>query len=51
MSMMKNFLVGGLATITFVMVGCSRYFEVDTNDILLDQDYVKESNELYSGYM
>lgn len=51
MSIMKNFLVGGLATITFVMVGCSRYFEVDTNDILLDQDYVKESNELYSGYM
>src|SRR5690606_38353357 len=31
--------------------GCSDYFEVDTNDILLDEDYVKESNELYSGYM
>ena len=51
MSMRRSFLLCGIATITFALAGCSRYFEVDTNDILLDKDYVKESNELYSGYM
>ena len=45
-----QFLIYGLAA-TLGLGGCSSYFEVDTNDILLDDDYVKESNELYSGYM
>lgn len=51
MSMRKTFFVCGIATMVLAFAGCSDYFEVDTNDILLDKDYVKESNELYSGYM
>lgn len=51
MSMRKIFFVCGIATMALAFGGCSDYFEVDTNDILLDKDYVKESNELYSGYM
>src|SRR5690606_40426073 len=51
MSMRKTFFVCGIATMALTFGSCSDYFEVDTNDILLDKDYVKESNELYSGYM
>ncbi len=51
MSMRRTFFVCGIATMALTFGGCSDYFEVDTNDILLDKDYVKESNELYSGYM
>jgi len=40
-----------MASVVLGLSGCSRYFEVDTNDMLLEKDYVKESNELYSGYM
>ncbi|MCC2598975.1 RagB/SusD family nutrient uptake outer membrane protein [Sphingobacterium sp. FBM7-1] len=49
--MRRTFFVCGIATMALTFGGCSDYFEVDTNDILLDKDYVKESNELYSGYM
>ncbi|NGM64568.1 RagB/SusD family nutrient uptake outer membrane protein [Sphingobacterium sp. SGR-19] len=49
--MRKTFFVCGIATMALTFGSCSDYFEVDTNDILLDKDYVKESNELYSGYM
>lgn len=51
MNIRRSFFVCGIATAALTLTGCSRYFEVDTNDILLDKDYVKESNELYSGYM
>lgn len=44
-------MISGLAALMLGLSGCSSYFEVDTNDILLDDDYVKESNELYSGYI
>src|SRR5690606_36296840 len=47
----RSFFVCGIATVALTLTGCSRYFEVDTNDILLDKDHVKESNELYSGYI
>ncbi|WP_257669686.1 RagB/SusD family protein [Parapedobacter tibetensis] len=30
---------------------CSNFFEVDADDMLKDEDYIGESNELYSGYM
>lgn len=49
--MKRKQFIYGLILSTFTFVSCSGYFEVDTNDILLDEDYVKESNELYSGYM
>src|SRR5690606_16405494 len=33
------------------LTSCSKYFEVNTNDILTDKEYGQETNELYSGYM
>lgn len=49
--MRRKTLICGMASVVLGLSGCSRYFEVDTNDMLLEKDYVKESNELYSGYM
>lgn len=49
--MRRKILICGMASVVLGLSGCSRYFEVDTNDMLLEKDYVKESNELYSGYM
>ncbi|WP_437921058.1 RagB/SusD family nutrient uptake outer membrane protein [Sphingobacterium sp. LRF_L2] len=49
--MKKKYLIYSLVLSCFVAAGCSSYFEVDTNDTLLEEDYVSESNELYSGYM
>ena len=51
LKMKRKQLIYGLILATFTLGSCSSYFEVDTNDILLDEDYVKESNELYSGYL
>ncbi|WP_245893750.1 RagB/SusD family nutrient uptake outer membrane protein [Sphingobacterium gobiense] len=51
MRIKRKYLMSGLAALMLSFTGCSSYFDVDTNDILLDEDYVKESNELYSGYM
>ena len=49
--MRRKILICGMASVVLGLSGCSRYFEVDTNDMLLEKDYIKESNELYSGYM
>ena len=38
-----------LSAITFS--GCSDFFNPDTNDILLEKNYVGEYGELYSGFM
>ncbi|EFK59062.1 RagB/SusD family nutrient uptake outer membrane protein [Sphingobacterium spiritivorum] len=49
--MKKNYLKIAAACAVLFFTGCSKYFEVDTNDILKDEDYVGNANELYSGYM
>ena len=49
--MKRKQCIYGLILASLMFASCSSYFEVDTNDILLDKDYVKEANELYSGYM
>lgn len=49
--MKKKFLIYSMFLASIAIGGCSSYFDVDTNDMLLEEDYVKESNELYSGYM
>ena len=31
--------------------GCSDFFEVDTKNVLDDENYITEENEVYSGYI
>lgn len=49
--MKRNYLKGSLLTVMLVFGSCSSYFDVDTNDILLEEEYLSETNELYSAYM
>lgn len=49
--MRKNFLLYTCLAAVLTLASCDKYFDVETNDMLLEEDYVKESNELYSGYM
>ncbi len=49
--MKRKFLTYTFVSAALAFSSCSSYFEVETNDMLLEKDYVKESNELYSGYM
>ncbi|WP_236252898.1 RagB/SusD family nutrient uptake outer membrane protein [Echinicola sp. 20G] len=34
-----------------ILGSCESYFEPDTDDILLEENYIGNTNELYSGYM
>ncbi|WP_246581478.1 RagB/SusD family nutrient uptake outer membrane protein [Echinicola shivajiensis] len=34
-----------------VLGSCESYFETDTDDMLLEENYIGNTNELYSGYM
>lgn len=49
--MKRKYIIYGLLIGTCSLSSCEKFFEVDTNDILLDENYVGESNELYSGYI
>lgn len=48
---MKRYIIHFLLLGSIGVASCSKYFEVDTRDMLLDEDYVSETNELYSGYI
>ncbi|HLS37096.1 MAG TPA: hypothetical protein VK023_02380 [Sphingobacterium bovisgrunnientis] len=48
---MKRYIIHFLLLGSIGLGSCSKYFEVDTRDMLLDEDYVSETNELYSGYI
>lgn len=48
---MKRYIIHFLLLGSIGLASCSKYFEVDTRDMLLDEDYVSETNELYSGYI
>ncbi|MCA5003869.1 RagB/SusD family nutrient uptake outer membrane protein [Sphingobacterium bovistauri] len=48
---MKRYIVHFLLLGSIGLASCSKYFDVNTRDMLLDDDYVKETNELYSGYI
>ncbi|MBE8722261.1 RagB/SusD family nutrient uptake outer membrane protein [Sphingobacterium pedocola] len=49
--MRKKYIVYGLLIGICSLSSCKKFFEVDTNDILLEENYVGEANELYSGYI
>ena len=34
-----------------MLCGCSDFFEVDTKNVLDDENYITEENEVYSGYI
>lgn len=40
-----------LCGLLFLATGCSKFFELDAADVLKDDEYIGEGNELYSGYM
>ncbi|TJZ61132.1 RagB/SusD family protein [Sphingobacterium olei] len=49
--MKKKYIIYGLLIGACSFYSCEKFFEVDTSDILLDENYVGEANELYSGYI
>ncbi|MDR6736473.1 RagB/SusD family nutrient uptake outer membrane protein [Sphingobacterium sp. 2149] len=49
---MKSYYIHySIVVVCLVLSSCSKYFEVNTNDVLTEKDYGQETNELYSGYM
>lgn len=49
---MKSYYIHySIVVLCLFFTSCSKYFEVNTNDILTDKEYGQETNELYSGYM
>ena len=52
MLMNRKYIILTLSLVAMLCFSqCSSYFEVDTDDVLLDEDYIGNANELYSGYM
>ena len=49
--MKRNFIIYALLAGSLSFMACDKYFEVNTSDMLLDDNYVGEANELYSGYI
>ncbi|SFC53995.1 hypothetical protein SAMN05421747_1147 [Parapedobacter composti] len=49
--MMKRQLTILGCGLLLLSASCSSFFDVDADDMLKEEDYIGESNELYSGYM